>query len=158
VIAMLRMTKDARNIWRDAGLESIRRQDGYLGAEHILLALLSNPSGIGVAVTGVSLEDAREALHRLDDQALAAIGISIETPDSMRKRRQSRMSVTDSVKRMLVGARREAERRGAKSIDTRHFMLAIVNAERPNLALRLLEELGRDPVRIRAALDERAAS
>ena len=155
---MLRMTKDARNIWRDAGLESLRRQDGYVGSEHILLALLSNPNGIGVAVTGISLEEAREALHRMDDQALAAIGISIEAPDSMDKRRHGRMSVTDSVKRTLADARREAERRGAKAIDTRHFMLAIVNADRPNLALRLLEELGRDPAHIRAQLDERAAS
>jgi len=155
---MLRMTKDARNIWRDAGLESVRRQDGYIGSEHILLALLSNPNGVGVAVTGIHLEDAREALHRLDDQALASIGISVEAPDSMGRRRQSRMSVTDSVKRTLADARREAERRGAKTIDTRDFMLAIVNADRPNLGLRLLEELGCDPKKIRTALHERAAS
>ena len=154
---MLRMTKDARNVWRDAGLESMRRQDGYIGSEHILLALVSNPHGIGAAVTGISLEEAREALHRLDDQAIA-IGITVESPDAMHKRRHNRMSVTDSVKRMLADARREAERRGAKAIDARHFMLAIVNADRPNLALRLLEELGRDPGQIRAKLDERAAS
>lgn len=154
---MLRMTKDARTVWRDAGLESMRRQDGYIGSEHILLALLSNPSGIGCAVTGVSLEDAREALHRLDDQALASIGVAMEAPDSMGKRRRVRMSVTDSVKRALADARREAERRGEKAIDTRHFMLAIVNADRPNIALRLLDELGRDPKHIRTKLDERAA-
>jgi len=155
---MLRMTKEARNIWRDAGMESMRRQDGYIGSEHIVLALLSNPSGIGAAVTGVSLEDAREALHRLDDQALAAIGIDAEAPDSMRRRRRTRISVTDSVKRTLADARREAERRGEKAIDTRHFMLAIVNADRPNLGLRLLGELGCDPKQIRARLNERAAS
>jgi ATP-dependent Clp protease ATP-binding subunit ClpA len=158
VIAMLRMTKDARNIWRNAGLESIRRQDGYIGSEHILLGLLSDPRGIGVAVTGSSLEDARAALRRLDDQALASIGITVEAPDSMPKRHRTRMSVTDSVKRTLADARREAERRGAKAIDTQHFMLAIVNAERPNLGLRLLEELGRDPAQIRASLNEHSPS
>ena len=76
----------------------------------------------------------------------------------MQKRHRNRMSVTDSVKRTLADARREAERRGEKAIDAKHFMLAIVNDERPNLALRLLDELDRDPAQIRAKLDARAAS
>ena len=145
-------------MWQEAALESIRRQDGYLGSEHFLLGLLANPKGVGASVTGVQLEDARAALRRLDDQALASIGIDVEAPDAMPRRRRTRMAMTDSAKRVLMRATREAGRRGQKTIEAQHVLLAICDAERPNLALRLLEELGCDPTQIRTALNERAAS
>lgn len=155
---MTRFSKEVRNMWKEAALESMRRQDGYIGSEHLLLGLMANPVGLAATVTGVQLEDARAALRRLDDQALASIGIDVAAPDAMPKRRRTRMSMTDSAKRVLMRATRWASRRGEKNIDERHVLLAICDDERPSLALRLLEELGCDPVQLRATLNERAAS
>ena len=153
----MRMTKEARNVYREAGIESLRRQDGYVGTEHMLLGLLANPVGLAATITGLTVEDARAALVRLDDQALAAIGITVDAPDAMRKRNR-RMSVPDSTKRLFGRARREADRRGSKTIEVRDWIMAITDTERPSIAIRVLEELGCDPAAIRAKLNERAAS
>jgi Clp amino terminal domain, pathogenicity island component len=56
-----------------AGEEARRRGDRRTGTDHILLALLEDPSV--EAVSGVSLQQAREALESLDRDALGALGL-----------------------------------------------------------------------------------
>jgi hypothetical protein len=56
-----------------ASEEARRRGDRRTGSDHILLALLEDPSI--EAVLGVSLQQARQALESLDHEALVALGL-----------------------------------------------------------------------------------
>ena len=56
-----------------ASEEARRRGDRRTGTDHILLALLEDPSA--EAVLGVSLQQARQALESLDQEALGALGV-----------------------------------------------------------------------------------
>jgi Clp amino terminal domain, pathogenicity island component len=60
-------------IYLQAGEEARRRGDRRTGTDHILLALLEDPSV--EAAVGVSLQQAREALESLDREALGALGL-----------------------------------------------------------------------------------
>ena len=60
-------------IYLQASEEARRRGDRRTGTDHILLALLEDPSV--EAVLGVSLQQARQALDSLDHEALAALGL-----------------------------------------------------------------------------------
>ena len=60
-------------VYLRAGEEARRRGDRRVGTDHLLLALLENPS-IEV-VLGVSLQQARQALESLDREALGALGL-----------------------------------------------------------------------------------
>ena len=65
------------NIYLRASEEARRRGDRRTGTDHILLALLEDPS-IEV-VLGVSLQQARRALESLDHEALGALGLGSAT-------------------------------------------------------------------------------
>jgi len=56
-----------------ASEEARRQGDRRVGTDHLLLALLEDPSV--EAVLGVSLHQAREALESLDQEALVALGL-----------------------------------------------------------------------------------
>jgi hypothetical protein len=60
-------------IYLQASEEARRRGDRRTGTDHLLLALLEDPS-IEV-VLGVGLQQARQALDSLDQEALAALGL-----------------------------------------------------------------------------------
>jgi hypothetical protein len=61
-------------VYLRASEEARRRGDRRVGTDHVLLALLEDPS-IEV-VLGVSLQQAREALESLDREALGALGLA----------------------------------------------------------------------------------
>ena len=68
---------EALHVWAiclRASEEARRRGDRRYGTDHILLALLENPS-IEV-VLGVNLQQARQALESLDHEALGALGLA----------------------------------------------------------------------------------
>ena len=60
-------------VYLQASEEARRRGDRRTGTDHLLLALLEDPS-IEV-VLGVSLQQARQALESLDQEALGALGM-----------------------------------------------------------------------------------
>jgi Clp amino terminal domain, pathogenicity island component len=60
-------------IYLQASEEARRRGDRRTGTDHLLLAVLEDPSV--EAVLGVSLQQAREALDSLDREALGALGL-----------------------------------------------------------------------------------
>jgi ATP-dependent Clp protease ATP-binding subunit ClpA len=66
-------TLHAWAIYLQASEEARRRGDRRAGTDHILLALLEDPSTD--AVLGVSLQQARQALESLDREALASVGL-----------------------------------------------------------------------------------
>ena len=64
-------------IYLQASEEARRRGDRRTGTDHVLLALLEDPSI--EAVLGVNLQQAREALESLDREALGALGMASGT-------------------------------------------------------------------------------
>jgi hypothetical protein len=70
-------TLHAWAIYLQASEEARRRGDRRTGTDHLLLALLEDPSIEGVL--GVSLQQAREALDSLDREALGALGLASGT-------------------------------------------------------------------------------
>ena len=68
-------------IYLRATEEARRRGDRRTGTDHLLLALLDDPSI--QAVVGVSLPQARQALASLDQQAVGALGLGpgIDAPE-----------------------------------------------------------------------------
>ena len=64
-------------IYLRASEEARRRGDRRTGTDHLLLALLEDPSI--EAVLGVSLQQARQALESLDHEALGALGLGSGT-------------------------------------------------------------------------------
>ena len=83
-------------IYLRAGEEARRRGDRRIGTDHVLLALFEDPSV--EAVLGVSLQQARQALDSLDQEALGTLGLGSGTdapPLPMRARcRRGRRSET----------------------------------------------------------------
>src|SRR6478672_3104070 len=64
-------------IYLRASAEARRRGDRRTGTDHVLLGLLEDPSI--EAVLGVSLQQARQALESLDQEALSALGLGSGT-------------------------------------------------------------------------------
>ena len=62
----------AWGLYLQASEEARRRGDRRAGTDHLLLALLEDPSA--EAVLGVSLQQARQALESLDHEALGGPG------------------------------------------------------------------------------------
>ena len=67
----------AWNLYLRASEEARRRGDRRTGTDHLLVALLEDPS-VEVAL-GVSLQQARQALESLDHEALGALGLGSGT-------------------------------------------------------------------------------
>ena len=109
---------EALHVWAiclRASEEARRRGDRRYGTDHILLALLENPS-IEV-VLGVNLQQARQALESLDHEAMGALGLESGTdapplpmravPKKPRIRdvaQKDRLRMTPAVKKVLEEA------------------------------------------------------
>jgi hypothetical protein len=134
-----------------AGEEARRRGDRRAGTDHLLLALLEDPS-IEV-VLGVSLQQARQALASLDDEALDAVGLGSHTdappipmrvvPTKPRLREvasKDRVRITPAAKKVLEEATKLNRRR---LYATAHQVLAqILTRQPPDHAAVLLGALG----------------
>ena len=105
-----------------AGEEARRRGDRRYGTDHLLLALLEDPSI--EAVLGVSLQQARQALESLDHEALGALGLRSAldapplpmraVPKKPRLRdvaQKDRLRITPAAKRVLEEASKPNRRR-----------------------------------------------
>jgi len=149
-------------VYLRAGEEARRRGDRRTGTDHVLLALLEDPS-IG-GVLGVSLEQARQALASLDQEALGALGMGsgIDAPPlptrAVPKKptfravmNKDRLRITPVAKKVLEEA---VKRNRRKTQVTAHQVLAQLLALRPpDPAAVLLGALGVDTTEVRRRLD-----
>ncbi len=108
------MTPRLRRIIEEAGMESRRASQSYVGTEHLLLALLDAPESVAVRIldtVGVSCEDVRR-------DVLAFLTSSPGGAPDMGESRDARGTIESPRER---GGRRESGegRRGEKRADTR---------------------------------------
>lgn len=142
-----RFARSARTAVDDARYEAGRRGDRRIGTEHLLLAVLED-DGIARAF-GVDAETAREVADGLDGAALAAIGI--ETGDFRPTGHAvlgRRVPLTAGAKAVLQQTLAQAAAEKARTITSRHIMLALLDRHRPDPAASVLAEL---PVDLEAA-------
>jgi hypothetical protein len=138
-------------IYLRAGEEARRRGDRRTGTDHVLLALLEDPSI--EAVLGVSLQQARQALESLDHQALGALGLGSGTdapPLPMRavpKKptirdviQKDRLRMTPAAKRVLEQASKPNRRK--LQITAQQVLAQILTLQPPDPAAVLLGALG----------------
>jgi ATP-dependent Clp protease ATP-binding subunit ClpA len=139
-----RLSADARElVLRAATAEAHRRGDRRLGTDHLLLGLL-----------GVDLATARAADDALDRTALAAVGIAVTPPPSEEApgEEHGSLALTSSARAAFKRALDQARPVRTGRIETRHFLLAVLDCERPDPAAALLQHLGIDRAAVRARL------
>ncbi len=145
-----------------AGEEARRRGDRRYGTDHLLLALLEDPSV--EVVLGVSLEQARRALESLDHHALDSLGLAPVTdapplpmravPRKPRLRdvaRQDRLRITPAAKHVLEEAAKPNRRR--LHLTAQQVLAEVLTLRPPDPAAVLLGALGVDTSEVRHRLD-----
>ena len=155
-------TLHAWAICLQAGEEARRRGDRRYGTDHILLALFADPSI--EAVLGVSLQQARQALGSLDQEALGALGLGRgadapplpmrSVPKKPRIRdlaQKDRLRITPAAKRVLEKASKPNRRR--LYVAAQQVLAQILTLQPPDPAAVLLGALGVDTSEVRSRLD-----
>jgi Clp amino terminal domain, pathogenicity island component len=156
-------TLHAWAIYLQAGEEARRRGDRRTGTDHLLLALLEDPSV--EAVLGVSLQQAREALESLDHEALGALGLGSgadapplpmrAVPKKPRIRdvaRKDRLRMTPAAKKVLEDAYKPKGHRKFQ-LTGPEVLAQILALQPPDPAAALLDALGVDRAAIRQRLN-----
>jgi hypothetical protein len=145
-----------------ASEEARRRGDRRYGTDHLLLALLEDPSI--EAVLGVSLQQARRALESLDHEALGALGLESGTdapplpmrvvPKKPRIRdvaQRDRLRITPAAKKVLEEASKPNRRK--LQITAQQVLAQILTLQPPDPAAALLGALGVNTSEVRRRLD-----
>ncbi len=149
-------------IYLRASEEARRRGDRRTGTDHILLALLEDPS-IEV-VLGVSLQQARQALESLDQEALGALGMGSGSdapslpmrtvPKKPRIRdvmKKDRFRMTPAAKKVLENAAKPNRRK--LQLTAQQVLAQVLTLRPPDPAAVLLGALGVNTSEVRFRLD-----
>jgi len=174
-----RFTDEARNAVVAAQREASALDHGWIGTEHLLLALLADADGRGGRVLrdfGVDVAWARSEVERivgrgepdLDADALATLGIDLDAvrervertfgAGALSRRRCRRglmtggaLPFTARAKKALELSLREAIAMGDDHIGSEHLLLGLAR-EGDGVACRMLRSRGIDRDTVRAAL------
>jgi len=149
-------------IYLQASEEARRRGDRRTGTDHLLLALLEDPS-IEVAL-GVTLQQARQAHESLDQEALGALGMVSGTdapalpmravpkkPRLSDVAQKDRFRMTPAAKKALEDAARPNRRK--LQITAQQVLAQILTLQPPDPATVLLGALGVNTPEVRRRLD-----
>ena len=153
-------------VYLRASEEARRRGDRRTGTDHVLLALLEDPS-LDV-VLGVSLQQARQALDSLDREALGALGLGSgidapplpmhAVPKNPRLRdimmQKDRLRMTPAAKKVLEEASKPNRRR--LQVTGQQVLAQILTLQPPDPAAALLGALGVNTSEVRRRLDAAA--
>ncbi len=179
-----RFADEARNAVVAAQREASALDHGWIGTEHLLLALLADGDGRAARVLrdfAVDAAWARGEVERivgrgdpdLDADALATLGIDLDAvrervertfgPGALARRRGRRgvctgghVPFTPRAKKVLELSLREAVARGDRSIGSEHVLLGLAR-EGDGAAGRILRSRGVDGDTVRAALQRDGA-
>ena len=149
-------------IYLQASEEARRRGDRRTGTDHLLLALFEDPSI--EAVLGVSLQQARQALESLDQEALGAMGLESgadappipmhAVPKKPRLRDlmgKDRLRSTPAAKKVLEEASKPNRRR--LQVTAQQVLAQILTLQPPDPAAALLGALGVNTSEVQRRLD-----
>jgi hypothetical protein len=156
-------TLHAWAIYLQASEEARRRGDRRTGTDHLLLALLEDPST--EIVLGVSLQQARQALESLDREALGVLGLGAgadapplpirPVPKKPRIRdvaQRDRFRMTPAAKKVLEEAYKPKGHRKLQ-VTGLEVLAQILTLQPPDPAAMLLGALGVNASEVRSRLD-----
>lgn len=151
-----RLSADARKmVLTSAAQEARRRGDRRLGTDHLLLGLLHDADSGVTRALGVDLETARTASDSLDRAALLAVGVSAanlgDPSPSVFARRL--LPLTSGARAVIKAAVEQTRRAKAPHIETRDFLLALLDRDHPDPAAELLAAMGVDRSQVRNRLE-----
>jgi ATP-dependent Clp protease ATP-binding subunit ClpA len=174
-----RFTFEARQTVVGAQHEARRLHSGRIGTEHLLLALLIQPTPSAAVLTrhGLGRDEVTEAVRRyvgdgdLDAEALTALGIDLDAvrstveasfgPGALDRPSGSKVGrhipFTPRAKKVLELSLREAIAMKSKSIADGHIALGLLR-EGEGLAMKVLADRGVDTVELRRDLTAALAS
>jgi hypothetical protein len=145
-----------------ASAEARRRGDRRTGTDHVLLALLADPST--EVVLGVSVQQARQALESLDREALGALGLGAgidapplpmravpAKPEITDLTKKDRLRMTPAAKKVLEEAARPNRRR--LYVTAQQVLAQILTLRPPDPAAVLLDALGVNRPEVQNRLD-----
>ncbi len=153
---ILKLSDEARSL-KDlltrAAAEASRRGDQRIGTDHLLLAVLADPSSDAAQIIDVDLATARGCAAELDRVALASIGIRLgQIPELRAASAPRRMApLTSEARAVLARAHRNARPAGRR-LAPRDLLLALFERARPDPAAELLAALQIDTAAVRARL------
>ena len=174
-----RFTFEARQTVVGAQHEARRLHSGRIGTEHLLLALLIQPTPSAAVLTrhGLGRDEVAEAVRRyvgdgdLDAEALTALGIDLDAvrstveasfgPGALDRPSGSKVGghipFTPRAKKVLELSLREAIAMKSKTIADGHIALGLLR-EGEGLAMKVLADRGVDTVELRRDLTAALAS
>ena len=149
-------------IYMRASEEARRRGDRRTGTDHVLLALLEDPPI--EAVLGVSLQQARQALESLDQEALGALGLGSgsdapelpmravpKKPSLSYVAQTDRLRMTPAAKKVLQEAVKPNRRK--TQVTAQQVLAQILALQPPDPAAVLLGALSVNTSEVRHRLD-----
>ena len=149
-------------IYLRASEEARRRGDRRTGTDHILLALMEDPSI--EAVLGVNLQQARQALESLDHEALGTLGMGSATdapplpmrvvpkkPTIRAVMKRDRLRMTPAAKKVLAETVKPNRRK--TQVTAQQVLAQILTLQPPDPAAALLDALGVNTSEVRRRLD-----
>ena len=149
-------------IYMRASEEARRRGDRRIGTDHVLLALLEDPSI--ELVLGVSRQQARRAIESLDREALSALGIGsgadapplstrpVPTRPTIRAvMNRDRLRMTPAAKRVLESAVKPLRRK--TQVTAQQVLAQILSLQSPDPAAVLLGALDVNTSEVRRNVD-----
>ncbi len=162
----------ARQAFADARDEASRAGQDRIRSEHVLVGLLREPgpAADALAAAGLELAELRARLPRgstdsggeLDAAALSSLGIDLDAVrratdaafgpgaiDRVAVPGRPRLPFADDAKQSLVGAVRQAQELGQRTISSGHMLIGILDQKRSG-ALTVLTEAGTDVAALRA--------
>ncbi|MER5866979.1 Clp protease N-terminal domain-containing protein [Kitasatospora sp. NPDC002040] len=177
-----RFTAAARQVVVQAQAEAAEFRHGYIGTEHLLLAVLADPADPAAALLvakGLDHDAVRAEVTRLigpgeghDAAVLATIGVDLDAvreaveaefgvgaldgPKEEPRRRgwfkSDHSPFTPRSKKVLELSLREAVRLGDKQIAVRHLLLGVLR-EGGGLGVKVIADRGIDPAGLRQELE-----
>jgi ATP-dependent Clp protease ATP-binding subunit ClpC len=137
-----RRSDDARTVVERARKDAGGLEAGYVGTEHLLLALLADagPAGGALAAIGVDPGEVRERAAAVRPPAVPV----------------GRSGLTTRTDRVLELADELAEERGLRQPEARDVLVALVRGD-GGPGARILRDLGISSERVEDAVDEAAA-
>ncbi|WP_415853778.1 Clp protease N-terminal domain-containing protein [Sinomonas sp. G460-2] len=150
-----RFARSARTAVEEARNEAARRGDRRIGTEHLLLALLQDAEV--ARIVGSDAAAAHRAADELDRKALAAIGLEIEGFQRGGPIALGRHALMTSGAKAVMGQTlRYATAEKARSITSRHMLLALIDQSETDPAAALLTALSVDLTALRERLADAA--
>jgi ATP-dependent Clp protease ATP-binding subunit ClpC len=125
----IKLTESAKGMLKKAQAEAVSRNHGFVGSEHLLLAIMSDPDSVAHKLIAPNLNDnVREDLeHSLP------YGRGVLAADT-------KPELTPNARVILISAIREAREENATPVDTQHILFGIMQSN--TVASGLLEYIG----------------